>query len=128
LRIEQYFQQIQALITAASIVQNSSMTYDMRGSFEGYIRGELYLIDGSILHVREYVDVEAAVERLTYAYHYTNTTGMLVFRYDNTDHHRKLNLPTHPHHKHEGSEINVVPSPAPDLATILIEIEGRIQF
>jgi hypothetical protein len=54
LRIEDYFQQIQALIAATSIVQTSTMTYDSRGAFEGYIRGELYLVDSSVLHVREY--------------------------------------------------------------------------
>jgi hypothetical protein len=46
----------------------------------------------------------------------------LVFRYDNTGHHKKLNLPTYPHHKHEGSEQMVVPSSAPSLAEVLEEI------
>jgi len=35
---------------------------------QGCIRGELYFIDGSILHVREFLDVETTMERLTYAY------------------------------------------------------------
>jgi len=51
-----------------------------------------------------------------------------VFRYDNTGHHKKLNLPTYPHHKHEGDENNVVASPAPDLVAVLIEIEALVQL
>jgi len=122
LLIEEYFRQLQAIIDSVPIMQTSSVTYDSRGSFEGYIRGELYLIDGSTLHVREYVDVEVAIERLTYAYHYMGADGQFRFRYDNTNHHRRLNLPTHPHHKHDGSEGQVVASPAPDLAAVLAEI------
>jgi Family of unknown function (DUF6516) len=50
----------------------------------------------------------------------------LIFRYDNTEHHRKLNLPNFPHHKHDGREDNVVNSDAPFLADVLKEV-GRIQ-
>ena len=126
MRIEDYFRQIQATLAASPIVQSSSMTYDNRGSFEGYLRGEVYLIDGSTLHIREYVDVEITVERLTYAYHCIGSAGQFLFRYDNTDHHRRLNLPTHPHHKHDDGEDRVVASSAPDLAAILAEIESLI--
>ena len=44
------------------------MTYDKRGTHEGYLRGELYFVDASVLHVREFVDVETTVERLLYVY------------------------------------------------------------
>jgi hypothetical protein len=53
-----------------------------------------------------------------------NASNNLIFRYDNTEHHRKLNLPNFPHHKHEGSENNVISSNAPFLAEILKEIES----
>ncbi|MBD2577174.1 DUF6516 family protein [Oscillatoria sp. FACHB-1406] len=48
----------------------------------------------------------------------------LIFRYDNTEHHRKLNLPTFPHHKHDRSEDNVIGSDAPFLIDVLKEIEN----
>ena len=51
----------------------------------------------------------------------------LAFRYDNTGHHQKLNLPTYPHHKHVGSEENVTASNAPDLVAVLQEIQTLIQ-
>ena len=56
------------------------------------------------------------------------TSNVLILRYDNTGHHRKLNLSTFPHHKHEGSENNVVSSSAPVLADVLDEIEDLVQL
>ena len=81
-------------------------------------------MDGSVLHVREYLDVETTVDRLMHVYQYVDPAGGLVFRYDNTGHHKKRSLPTYPHHKHQGSEQNVLHSPAPNLADVLGEIEG----
>jgi len=75
-----------------------------------------------------FVDVELSVERLTYVYQYMTAAQTLVFRYDNTGHHRQLNLPTYPDHKHEGSEANVIASPAPDLTAVLHEIETYVNL
>lgn len=126
MQIEEYFQSLQATLAHAALIQSMQISYDRRGTYEGYIRGELHMLDGSTLHVREYVDVEIDIDRLSYAYHFTAADGRLHFRYDNTDHHRHLNLSTHPHHKHNGSEENVVASHAPSLADVLSEIETMI--
>lgn len=128
MRIEVYFQQVHETLDACPAVQSSNVAYDKRSTHQGFIRGEVYFIDGSILHLREFVDVETTVDRLTYVYQYMNPTQQLVFRYDNTGHHRKLNLSTYPYHKHAGRENNVVASPAPDLAAVLSEIEALVQL
>jgi len=128
LRIEAYFQHIWKSIDACSVVRSFNVTYDKRGSHEGFVRGEVYFVDGSVLHLREFADVEGVIERLTYVYQYMDSAGRLVFRYDNTGHHQKLNLPTYPHHRHEGSEQAVVASSAPELVTILGEIETLVQL
>ncbi len=109
------------------MVQLSNVTYDKRGTHEGFIRGDLLFVDGSVLYLREFVDVETTVDRLAYAYQYMDSAQQLVFRYDNTGHHKKLNLPTYPHHKHVGSESNVVASSAPTLTDVLTEIEGLVK-
>jgi hypothetical protein len=128
LRIETYFQQVRETIDACPVVQSSNVTYDKRSSFTGFIRGEIYLIDDSVFHLREFLDVETDVERLTYAYQYMDAAQELIFRYDNSGHHKRLNLPTWPHHKHDGSTGAVVAASAPDLAAILQEIESFIQL
>jgi len=73
LRIEAYFQQLRETIDTCPIVRSFNVTYDKRGSHEGFI-------------------------------------------------------PTYPHHKHEGSEHNVVASSAPDLMTVLSEIETLVEL
>ena len=76
----------------------------------GFIRAEIKFIDNSVLHIREFVNIETIINRNMYAYQYMNTMNTLIFRYDNTPHHKKLNLPTYPHHKHDSSEENVIGS------------------
>jgi hypothetical protein len=128
LSIESYFQQIGALIEACPIVQSSTVTYDKRARHEGFIRGELFFVDGSMLHLREFVDVEDGIDRFTYVYQYMDSNQSRVFRYDNTGHHRKLNLPTYPHHKHVGREDVVVASRAPSLQQVLDEIVMLVEL
>jgi Family of unknown function (DUF6516) len=128
LRIETYFQQLQALIESCSVVATVSITFDKRAPALGFVRGDLVMVDDSQLHVREYVDVEHEIERHTYAYQYMDAAKQLIFRYDNADHYRSLNLPTPPHHKHAGSEDSVVASPAPTLADVLREVEQLVQL
>lgn len=43
--IEDYFRQIGTLIAGASIVHSSSITYDKRSTYVGFIRGEVYFPD-----------------------------------------------------------------------------------
>ncbi len=128
MRIEAYFRQIERIIEACPVIQLSNITYEKRGTHEGFMRGELYFVDGSTLHLREFVDVEITGDRLMYVYQYMDSSDEIVFRYDNTGHHKKLGLSTYPHHKHEGSEDNIVLSEAPDLAIVLKEIESLIQL
>ena len=122
--IEDYFRQVAALIAGASIAHSSSITYDKRSSYIGLIRGDIYFLDNSRLHIREFVNVQQGVERYMYAYHYQRSDGSLVFRYDNVPHFPSLT--TFPDHKHEGDESNVVSATAPDLQAVLIEIQGLV--
>ena len=120
--IEDYFRQIESLVANADIVRFFTITYDKRSPSIGFVRGSIYFLDGSLLHLREFVDVEYGSERYMYAYHYQRPDGALVFRYDNTPHFP--HLPTFPHHKHEGSESHVMAASPGDLEAILAEIRG----
>lgn len=120
--IDQYFEQIDAALTTASIIQHMDMQYDRRDKSTGFIRGTVTFTDDSILHIREFVTLIDQPHRLMYSYQYMDASKVLIFRYDDTDHHQKLNLATHPHHKHDGSEENVVESTAPTLTDVLDEI------
>ncbi len=123
LLIEEYFQQLREVIVGCSVVQSLTFTPEKRSSYQGFIRGEINFADGSILYWREFVNVQTSIYRRMYSYQYMDGSKCLIFRYDNADHHKKLNLPTYPHHKHEGSEDNILPSNAPMLVDVLNEIE-----
>ncbi len=121
--IELYFQSVQNLIESCKIVELFNLDCEKRGLYEGFIRGTINFKDNSILHLREFVYVEITTDRKMYSYQYIDAENNLIFRYDNTEHHRKLNLHNFPHHKHDGKEDNVVSSDAPFLADVLKEIE-----
>jgi len=114
------------LIESSSIVQLFNLERDKRGIYESFIRGKIDFNDNSSLHFREFVYVEIYLDRKMYSYQYMDSVNNLIFRYDNTEHHRKLNLSTFPHHKHDGSEDNVITSDAPLLAEVLKEVEKII--
>ena len=128
MRIEIYFRQIEKIIEACPVIQLSNVTYEKRGTHEGFIRGELCFVDGSVFYLREFVDVEITIDRLMYAYQFIDPSQKLVFRYDNTGHHKKLGLSTYPHHKHDGLETRIIPSAAPNLTTVLQEVELVVPF
>ena len=80
--------------------------------------------DGSRLLIVEKVERVSSrdVRRVAYKFHYQQTDGTLVFRYDDSPHHPHLS--TFPHHKHAGDSI--VEAGAPDLADVLREIDALI--
>ncbi len=77
--------------------------------------------------VREFVDVELTIDRDMYSYQYMTASNNLIFPYDNTRHHKKLNLANFSHYKHDGSQENVISSNAPTLLDVLQEIENILR-
>ena len=124
--IEDYFHEIASIINAEAGIEGSSMAYDKRTPHIGFLRGSLYFSDGSVLHLREYVNVQNAIDRYMYVYQYHDRNGVLLFRYDNSPHFPQL--PTFPHHKHDGSESNVIKANPPHLGAVLDEIRYLLKL
>ena len=124
--IDDYFETLRAVIAASTIVRSSRLTFDRRSDEIGYVRGDLFLMDDSRLHFREFVrQIEGVpAERYSYAYQYQRADGTLILRYDDAPHFP--NLPNAPHHKHSADLALAISSAAPDLATVLREIESLI--
>ncbi|MCP4104113.1 MAG: hypothetical protein GY749_01025 [Desulfobacteraceae bacterium] len=80
--IEDYFHRITEAIDKCNGVQSSSVTYDKRSSYVGFIRGSIWFSDSSVLHLREFVNVQHGTERYMYAYQYQNSSDAIIFRYD----------------------------------------------
>ena len=121
--IDEYFDQIKELLNRSSVVRSQDIQFDKRTSTKGYIRGNVYFRDNSMLHFREFVNTSDGIDRVVYAYYYQDKNGVMGFRYDNTPHFR--HLPTAPHHKHI-TEDEVIASSPPDLGIVLGEIESLI--
>jgi hypothetical protein len=127
LLIEEYFARIRSFLNCLAIVQKFELETEARAEYIGFIRGVVYFQDRTILHIREFVDVELSIDRGKYSYQYMDQDDQLIFRYDNAPHHQKLNISTFPHHKHQQQENNIVPSEAPFLEEICQEIEQIIK-
>lgn len=67
------------------------------------VRGQLTLIDQSVLYVRENYII--ATNWIDYSYHWQTADHRFIHRWDNA--HEVIGLTTSPHHQHVGSEENV---------------------
>jgi Family of unknown function (DUF6516) len=119
--IEDYLQSLLRAAAVSPILNASNITLDKRTSRLGLIRGDLFFADGSKLYFRELVEVQDDVTCLMYSFHYQDSLDHLIFRYDDTPHHRELE--GFPHHKHIADEAKVEGVNPPNLASVLSEIE-----
>lgn len=119
--IEQYFQSMLDLLAKIPFVESSNVNLEKRGDLAGFIRGAVEFTNGSsLLFFRELLDLRLPIQKIMYAYHYQTKDGDLIFRYDNTAHHKEI--PTFPNHKHLKDD-DVISSEPPSLEQILREIE-----
>ena len=80
------------------------------------------LSDGGLLEMRErIVESEGHRETTIYSFHWQNTDGSLVRRWDNAPHHPELD--NFPHHMHAGDEANVVSGKPANALEMLAEID-----
>jgi len=121
--IEQYFQSLLDLLASLPFVESPDVSLEKRGELVGFIRGQVGFGDGSDLFFRELIDLRLPLQKVMYAYHYQKSDGILIFRYDNTAHHKTVS--TFPIHKHLQSG-DVTSSEVPSLEQVLREIEGLI--
>jgi len=80
---------------------------------------KLSFIDGSLLFVKEYL---SGTER-KYSFHWQNSSGEIMVRWDNSPYHKEVE--TFPHHKHIGNQVQS--SKEPELNDVLAEIRNTIK-
>lgn len=119
--IEDYLAQIKNVIdryAAASFVVSATVTFDLRPGEQGLVSGIVQFVEKTEFHFREFLDArDGAVEKVMYSYHYQESTGKLILRYDNSAHKPRLQSVEH---KHDSA--GVKDSIAPRLADVLAEI------
>jgi len=90
---------ISRLFDRPEIIDRFHVEEHQQNAQRKYYRLTVRFVDGSVLHVREYV---SATER-NYSFHWQDGEGQLIVRCDNSPHHR--HLPNFPHHLHEGDAV-----------------------
>ena len=119
--ISEHLSQIEAIVakyTQASFVQRINLSVERRSGDQAYLSGSFFFVDGSSLHFREFLTTfDYMVIKRKYAYHYQDSEGQLIFRYDNATHRPTLGFIEHKHDQ-EG----IIPAQSPDLDTVIEEI------
>jgi len=99
--VNHYFAEIWAAISSyssAGLIVSSDISFDIRSEDIGYIKGTLAFVNNSNLHFREYIWFKKGrMEKVSYAYHYQDEAGKLIFRYDNALHRSALGVKPHKH-------------------------------
>ena len=130
MRLQQYFVWVESMLFSRRDAEVEEFTVrEIEPDRAGVVEGRLRFWDGSLLRFAESLTVRGvSLVKQRYAYHFQDSAGHLLFRYDNVPHHP--GVPTHPHHKHVGDPAHgtetIVGSTAPDLSAVLREIDRRL--
>lgn len=123
MKSREYYSQIETIVRDCPIVTRFSIDFDEIDVEIGYLKGRLELIDGSVLHFIEFVEIKGnKANRLKYKYQWQSEKGDLIARWDNVPHHQEIE--TFPHHMHD--ENGVYASHNMDLKTVIDMLMDKI--
>ena len=121
--LKPYLYRLYDTIISRGDVTVEFLTFDDQAGRRGSIEGQIKFYDGSILDFDEVLTLRSdKLVKLRYAYHYQDSAGSLIFRYDNAPHYPDIT--TYPHHKHIGEDVEA--AEAPDLTDVLREITALL--
>ncbi|MCK4823233.1 hypothetical protein KA005_46180 [bacterium] len=91
---------------------------ETRAGKQAIVEIQVTLVDGSVIHIKEYIDAKYRIEKLRYAYQYQDRDGGLIFRYDNAAHKPALGFKEHKH----TSTGEVIKAASPDIQVLIDEV------
>jgi hypothetical protein len=91
---------------------------EIRPAKQAVTNAKIDMVDGSVLHIRVYIDAKYKIEVISYAYQYHDADGKLIFRYDNAHHKPDLGFKDHKH-LHDGSMVH---SSMPAISDVVDEV------
>lgn len=103
------------------LIVATELNADARTPKIGVVKGVITFLDGSRLFYNEYIDARYRLEKLTYAYHFQDAEGNLIFRYDNAAHKPALPFSCHKHLS-DGTAIESAP---PEFSALIDESMER---
>src|SRR5665647_3961013 len=91
------FHQVIGKIDDYGFAEAIDIKEEIRPAKQTVAKAKIDLVDGSVLHIRVYIDAKYNIEVVSYAYQYQDAKGKLIFRYDNTRHKPELGIKDHKH-------------------------------
>jgi hypothetical protein len=110
-----YFNKSIRRIDDYGFAESIEIIQEMRAAKQAVTKAKITLIDGSVFHIREYIDAKYKIEKISYAYQYQDMDGNLIFRYDNARHLSDAGFKEHKH-LNDGS---IEESPIPDISDVV---------
>ena len=122
--ISDYFREVERVLHSCLLTTSVNIQIELIDINSGYFKAQLIFIDNSELHLFEFATTEndkPAVEK--YRYHYQNSEGKLIMRWDNAKHHPEIK--TFPSHLHVGNKVEE--SRKPEIEDVLLEVINKIE-
>jgi hypothetical protein len=127
MRLDRYVNRLLDTLYSRKDFEIEQLEYDIQeDEGRGFVAARVRYGDGAVLEFDESLVVEfgLVLRKVSYAYHFQQSDGTGVIRYDNTPHHPEV-AERFPHHKHVGEKVEA--SDAPDLHDVLKEIDRYLE-
>ena len=111
------FKQYQDIVLSYDVLQ-----FRMVGASYQFI-AKVYLSNQTELHIKDYLFLDGTRK---YSYHWQDTQGICIVRWDNAPHHQAIS--TFPFHKHSGELETITESPPMKLNAVLDNIGKMIKL
>ena len=95
-----------------------SFHQELRAGKQALLKVTVILVDGSSLHIKEYIDAMYGIKVVSYGYQYQDINGSLHFRYDNARHKPELQFIEHKHLPGN----NIIEAPPPHISELVDEV------
>ncbi|MFH1562075.1 MAG: DUF6516 family protein [Nitrospirota bacterium] len=117
-QVQDYFNELNLKLMESEIIEGFQIKKERITITDGYIRIQGKLINGDLIEFSEYCRFynEMVVEE--YTFHWQDSKGNLIRRWDNAKHHPELK--NFPHHVHVDEETKVLPSECNPQQTLLL--------
>lgn len=124
--IRQYFDLIEARLIESSVIVSYQVLGKEITPSDGKLRIKAKASDGSVIELFEYVaEIDKSIHLLKYSYHWQDSQGNLIRRWDNAPHYRNLLNSTH--HVHIGNDVIQEVTDVPDTFFVMSEIEEALK-
>lgn len=124
---ENYFRLALAAIIAVGYLENYQIVREQITDSNGQFRIRVTFSDRSWLELSEFFrkNDQGEIDLISYSYQWMDKNNNLRMRWDNARHYP--NLPSFPHHRHDGDEKNVLPGEPMNLLKALDHIAAQLE-